>query len=318
MAHTLRHRAPLVGALTATLVGALAASAPARAGAATGAAHRTRTGSTATATAGTGSARVRAHHGPATTQRSRRAVPNGQSGAGTSAGPATSGTRGPTATGGGSTTTGGGSTTSGGGGSTTTGGGSTTSGGGAATTRGTGARLVRHAGGLVLSVRHRGRLLSGLAHAAASIGDSIVDFSFSPGTITIHAGDTVTWTNVGKQPHTATATDHSWTTSLLKPGQSGSHTFTAPGTYTYFCIVHPWMKGTVVVLANTTTPSSTHQSTPSTPTGTTRSTPSAAATQANNPNDLPMTGIDLGALLLCGAGLSGLGVVLRRRLRDTR
>src|SRR5581483_4848918 len=78
----------------------------------------------------------------------------------------------------------------------------------AATTSGSGAaafhrRHARSSGGIVaLSITHDGKLVAGLAHAAADIPGSIVDFSFSPATITIHVGDTVTWTNTGQQPHT--------------------------------------------------------------------------------------------------------------------
>lgn len=158
-------------------------------------------------------------------------------------------------------------------------------------------RLV-HAGGLLLAVRLPGQK----AHAAADPGASIVDYSFSPASITIHAGDTVTWTNVGKAPHSATAYNHTFDTGILQPGQSGSHTFTTPGTYTYFCIVHPFMKGTIVVLANAPATTTT------TPTATT-----ATPTTSSAPG-LPNTGLDLIGVVACGAGLAGLGLALRRRL----
>ena len=85
------------------------------------------------------------------------------------------------------------------------------------------------------------------AHAASDPADTIADYSFSPATITVNVGDTVTWTNQGKQPHTATASDGSFNTGTLHTGQSGSHTFTKAGTFAYICSIHPFMHGTVVV-----------------------------------------------------------------------
>jgi plastocyanin len=188
------------------------------------------------------------------------------------------------------------------------------------TTGGTGARLHRggRAGGLALTVTRHGKLVGGIAHIASLIGDSIIDFAFSPATITIHVGDTVTWTNTGKQLHSATANNHSFDTGLLKTGQSASHTFTTAGTYSYICIVHPFMHGTVVVLANaTTTTPTTHTST--TPTGTSATTPTSTttptATTASGPT-LPVTGADLGTLLGFGVTLTGLGLAVRRRVRS--
>jgi plastocyanin len=185
------------------------------------------------------------------------------------------------------------------------------------TTGGTGAARHRkhgQAGGLVLTVSRHGTVIKSFAHIASAIGASIIDFAFSPATITIHAGDTVTWTNTGKQPHTATADNNSWDTGILRPGQSGSHTFSTPGTYSYYCIVHPFMKGTVVVLAaaTTTTTTTTHTNT----TGTTSTTPTSTDT-TNNGATLPLTGIDVGGVVACGLGLTGLGLAVRRRVNRT-
>jgi pyruvate/2-oxoglutarate dehydrogenase complex dihydrolipoamide acyltransferase (E2) component len=144
---------------------------------------------------------------------------------------------------------------------------------------------------------------------------SIVDFSFSPGSTTVHVGDTITWTNTGKQAHSATANDHSFDTGLLRTGQSGSHTFTTPGTFTYYCIVHPYMHGTVIVLAATTTTASTPSTTTTTPTtATTATTPTTTTPQATG-QTLPLTGgDDLGAFAI-GMFLVGAGFALRIRMR---
>lgn len=154
---------------------------------------------------------------------------------------------------------------------------------------------------------------------AGDPGVSIVDFSFSPATTTIHVGDTITWTNTGKQPHSATANDHSFDTGILHRGQSGSHTFTSAGTFSYFCVVHPFMKGTIVVLASTTTTTTTPTATTSTPTTLTPAsghTTGTAATTASG-RTLPFTGSNDLAGFAIGLLLVGGGFGLRARLRAT-
>lgn len=203
---------------------------------------------------------------------------------------------------------------------TTTPSGATTTGGKAHGSTPAGRRRLherKKAGGIVaLSVTHDGKFVGGLAHAAlaraaADVGGSIVDFSFSPSTITVHVGDTVTWTNTGQAPHTATATNGSFNTGLLHHGQSGSHTFNTAGTFSYYCAVHPYMKGTVVVLAATTT---TTPSTPTTPSNTSNATTGTTPTTTTPSGpSLPYTGLDIGGLLLGGALMTGAGLVLRRR-----
>jgi len=73
---------------------------------------------------------------------------------------------------------------------------------------------------------------------------------YSPKTITVVIGvnNTVVWKNDDAIFHTVTATDGSFNSGTIFAGQSWSHTFTQPGTFTYyFCQYHPWMKGIVVV-----------------------------------------------------------------------
>jgi LPXTG-motif cell wall-anchored protein len=148
------------------------------------------------------------------------------------------------------------------------------------------------------------------AMAAASGGVTIVDFSFSPTTITVTEGDSVTWTNNGPTPHSATASDGSFDTGIFPKGQSRSHTFSEPGTYSYFCTPHPQMKGTVVVQA-----AQTSGTTGETGGGTTEGTGGADAAQADGGPALPNTGTDAGALLVLGALMLLLGVAVHRRSR---
>jgi plastocyanin len=75
----------------------------------------------------------------------------------------------------------------------------------------------------------------------------ISNYKFGPETITVSTGSPVAFTNEDAASHTATATDMSFDTDTLGEGQSKSLTFDHPGTFTYFCRFHPFMKGTVVV-----------------------------------------------------------------------
>jgi plastocyanin len=73
--------------------------------------------------------------------------------------------------------------------------------------------------------------------------------TFRPPSITIAAGQSVTWMFQDVNPHTVTADDASFSSAQtgLANGQRYSHTFTQPGTYAYHCFIHPQMHGTVTV-----------------------------------------------------------------------
>ncbi|GAA2495635.1 cupredoxin family copper-binding protein [Streptomyces longisporus] len=76
-------------------------------------------------------------------------------------------------------------------------------------------------------------------------------YAFSPRSLTITAGDTVTWTNQDQAPHDVETTSGpaSVHSPMLSKGGSWSHTFTTPGTYGYLCTVHPGMTAQLVVEA---------------------------------------------------------------------
>ena len=71
--------------------------------------------------------------------------------------------------------------------------------------------------------------------------------TFGPATVTIRAGTTVTWVNNDGDLHTVTSAQGLFASPGLDPGDTFSYRFTAPGTYPYFCAVHPHMKGTILV-----------------------------------------------------------------------
>jgi len=88
------------------------------------------------------------------------------------------------------------------------------------------------------------------AQAQTSTADVKIDnFSFGPATLTVPAGTTVTWTNRDDIPHTVVSTDEPrlFKSKVLDTDEKFSFTFSKPGTYAYFCSIHPKMTGKVVV-----------------------------------------------------------------------
>ena len=83
---------------------------------------------------------------------------------------------------------------------------------------------------------------------AVKAGANNVEYSFAPARIRIRAGSTVTFTNVGDLPHSATSMDRGkWDTGVLLKGQSKAITFAQPGNFYYICLPHPWQYGQVIV-----------------------------------------------------------------------
>ena len=78
----------------------------------------------------------------------------------------------------------------------------------------------------------------------------IDNFAFDSQTVTVAPGATVTWINDDDAPHTVVAEDgKSFRSRTLDTGDKFSFTFMSPGTFGYFCSVHPHMTGKVVVKA---------------------------------------------------------------------
>ena len=88
---------------------------------------------------------------------------------------------------------------------------------------------------------------------AADQDVAISGFSFSPRTVTVNVGDSVTWTNSDAQTHTATS-GSAWDTGDIGNGESKSITMSRAGTFEYICTIHPTMSGTVVVRGTTGAP----------------------------------------------------------------
>jgi plastocyanin len=82
---------------------------------------------------------------------------------------------------------------------------------------------------------------------AAETVVKIDNFTFTPDSMEIPAGTTVVWTNEDDIPHTIANAERQFKSHALDTGDSFSFTFTQPGTYEYFCSLHPHMKGKIIV-----------------------------------------------------------------------
>jgi amicyanin len=86
--------------------------------------------------------------------------------------------------------------------------------------------------------------------AVAAVSPAAVridNFTFNPPEINIPAGTAVTWKNEDDIPHTVVATNKAFRSKAMDTNDEYSFVFTAPGTYDYFCSLHPHMTGKVIV-----------------------------------------------------------------------
>ena len=126
----------------------------------------------------------------------------------------------------------------------------------------------------------------------------------------MHTGDAVTWTNDGKVSTGHTVSGKGFDSGVLHSGASYSHAFSSPGTFSYVCKIHPFMKGKVTVLAASTSSRSPSSPSPSSPSPSSGSSPSTGSG-----GSLPVTGVELWLLALTGLELAACGFVLRRLTR---
>jgi len=109
----------------------------------------------------------------------------------------------------------------------------------------------------------------------------MASWGYGPKSLTVTVGTTVTWKNAGSQAHGVTSQDQLFDSRLLDAGKSWSYTFDTPGTYRYFCVPHPWMKGRIVV-------SAVEEPTPSpSPSPTASPTPRPTSTPTPGPTSTP-------------------------------
>jgi plastocyanin len=97
-----------------------------------------------------------------------------------------------------------------------------------------------------------GAVVLAAGEAAAPGAITIDNFTFNPQSLTVKVGTTITWTNKDDIPHGIASTNNAFKKSkALDTDDSFSFTFAAPGTFQYFCYLHPHMTGTIVVEADT-------------------------------------------------------------------
>ena len=75
----------------------------------------------------------------------------------------------------------------------------------------------------------------------------IKNFAFVPATLTVPAGSVVRFVNDDGEAHTVTAVDRSFDSTGIDGGEAWAYRFAKPGKFAYFCALHPYMKGAVVV-----------------------------------------------------------------------
>ena len=146
-----------------------------------------------------------------------------------------------------------------------------------------------------------------IAVKAAPGSVRMLDFRFSPATITVNAGESVTWVNAGEEPHNAVGDNFS--TALLNAGKSGSESFATAGTFSYICTVHPQMKGTVKVVAAQTEPQSDTEESDT-------EDDVAASEGADEPTgpQLAKGGLDAWLLGMAGVAMLVMGLAISRRV----
>jgi plastocyanin len=87
-----------------------------------------------------------------------------------------------------------------------------------------------------------------MAPAAGNARDVLIDnFSFAPVATTVPVGTAVTWTNKDDVPHNIVSTTRAFKSPVLDTDERFSHTFEKPGTFAYYCSLHPKMTGQVIV-----------------------------------------------------------------------
>ncbi len=111
--------------------------------------------------------------------------------------------------------------------------------------------------GMMGSQQYHGSMMGGYQQNPAQQGApvtgvtqvSIQNFAYQPANMQVRVGTTVTWTNQDNVPHSVTFKNGMKDSGLLSQGQSFSYTFNTPGTYQYYCTVHPYMVATVTVVS---------------------------------------------------------------------
>jgi plastocyanin len=103
------------------------------------------------------------------------------------------------------------------------------------------------AASMVLALTALPTVQKSVAAGAPTVDVKIDNFSFTPSTLTVKAGTQIIWTNADDIPHTVVSDDQSFKSKVLDTDEKFTFTASKPGTYSYFCSIHPKMIGKVVV-----------------------------------------------------------------------
>ena len=103
------------------------------------------------------------------------------------------------------------------------------------------------AASMVLALAALPTLEKAITAGSPAVDIKIDNFSFTPATLTVKAGTQMTWTNGDDIPHTVVSDDQSFKSKVLDTDEKFTFTASKPGTYTYFCSIHPKMTGKVGV-----------------------------------------------------------------------
>ena len=117
----------------------------------------------------------------------------------------------------------------------------------------------------------------------------LTNWHFDPAEVTVPAGSTVVWVNRGKEEHTVTSDPDSrekFDSGYKKRGASWQRVFSRPGRFSYYCAPHPWMKGTVVVVAGATPAPTSSAARGADSVSSTTAAPAPAATSTTFPPSL--------------------------------
>src|SRR4051794_30150883 len=119
-------------------------------------------------------------------------------------------------------------------------------------------RPSRAAACLVLALAAVAPMGTAAAQGNGQAANKIVNFEFTPTTMTVNAGTTITWTNSADRPHTVTDRGGTFD-NLVAPGTTATVSFTVPGTYHYFCRINPSKMNGIIVVNPGPTPATTNR-----------------------------------------------------------
>jgi plastocyanin len=100
---------------------------------------------------------------------------------------------------------------------------------------------------LVATILNTPAGFSAVPDAPPRVDIRIDNFSFVPPTVTIAAGTQVRWVNHDDIPHTVVSEDKRFKSKVMDTDEEFTYNFSQPGTYSYFCSIHPKMTGKVIV-----------------------------------------------------------------------